>query len=87
MLTMFTRRQFVRAGAAAAATVLVPPVAAAKPRRRAGLVTDARFPQGVLSGDPSKIRSPYADAVRTMEFVMACNRSMETGLPVRVEHH
>jgi alkaline phosphatase D len=53
MLTMLTRRQFVRAGAAAAATVLVPPMAAAKPRRGPGLVTDARFPQGVLSGDPS----------------------------------
>jgi alkaline phosphatase D len=53
MLTMLTRRQLVRAGAAAAATVLVPPVAAARSRRPAGLVTDARFPQGVLSGDPT----------------------------------
>lgn len=52
-----------------------------------GVQCDRTFVDAVLTGDPSKIRSPYADAVRTMEFVMACNRSMETGLPVRVEHH
>ena len=51
-----------------------------------GVQCDRTFVDAVLSGDPSKIRSPYADAVRTMEFVMACNRSMETGLPVKVEH-
>lgn len=51
-----------------------------------GIQCDRTFVDAVLSGDPSKIRSPYADAVRTMEFVMACNRSMETGLPVKVEH-
>lgn len=52
-----------------------------------GVQCDRTFVDAVLTGDPSKIRSPYADAVRTMEFVMACNRSMETGLPVKVEHH
>ncbi len=52
-----------------------------------GVRCDRTFVDAVLSGDPSQIRSPYADAVRTMEFVMACNRSIETGCPVRVEHH
>ncbi len=52
-----------------------------------GIQCDRTFVDAVLSGDPSKIRSPYADAVRTMEFVMACNKSIETGLPVKVEHH
>lgn len=51
-----------------------------------GIQCDRTFVDAVLTGDDSKIRSPYADAVRTMEFVMACNRSMETGLPVKVEH-
>ncbi len=51
-----------------------------------GIRCDRTFVDAVLSGDPSQIRSPYADAVRTMEFVMACNKSIETGLPVRVEH-
>ena len=53
----------------------------------AGRICDRTFVDAVLTGDPSAIRSPYADAVRTMEFVMACNRSIETGEPVRVTHH
>ena len=32
--------------------------------------------------DRSLIRSPYADAVRTLEFVLACNESMATGKAV-----
>jgi len=52
----------------------------------AGVRCDRTFVDAVLTGDPSAIRSPYADAVRTMEFVMAINQSMETGRPVRVEH-
>lgn len=51
-----------------------------------GITCDRTFVDAVLSGDGSKIRSPYADAVKTMEFVLACNKSMETGLPVKVEH-
>lgn len=49
-----------------------------------GLVCDRTFVDAVLSGDPSKIRSPYADAYKSVAFTIACNRSMETGLPVKV---
>lgn len=50
----------------------------------AGVLCDRTFIDAVLTGDGSKIRSPYADAVKTLEFVMACNQSAETGLPVRM---
>ena len=49
-----------------------------------GVLCDRTFIDAVLTGDKSKIRSPYADAVKTLAFVLACNESMETGLPVRV---
>ena len=49
-----------------------------------GLVCDRTFIDAVLTGDASKIRSPYADAYKSVAFVMACNKSMETGLPVKV---
>ena len=51
-----------------------------------GIRCDRTFVDAVLTGDGSKIRSPYADAVRTMEFVLACNRSMESDAPVRIVH-
>ena len=51
-----------------------------------GVTCDRTFVDAVLTGDGSKIRSPYADAVKTMEFVMACNKSMETGKPVKIIH-
>jgi predicted dehydrogenase len=50
----------------------------------AGILCDRTFIDAVLTGDCSKIRSPYEDAVRTLEFVLACNRSMDTGLPVKI---
>ena len=53
----------------------------------AGRICDRTFVDAVLTGDPSAIRSPYADAVRTMEFVMAMNKSIETGMPVKVIHN
>ena len=40
--------------------------------------------QAVRTGDESGIRLHYGDAVRTLATVLACNRSHETGLPVRV---
>jgi len=51
----------------------------------AGFLCDRTFVDAVISGDSSKIRSPYADAVRTLAFTLACNQSMDTGLPVKVE--
>jgi predicted dehydrogenase len=51
-----------------------------------GLLCDRTFVDAALSGDPSKIRSPYGDAYRSVAFTLACNRSMETGLPVHVAY-
>lgn len=49
-----------------------------------GAVCDRTFIDAVITGDPSKIRSPLADAYRTVIFALSCNQSMETGLPVKV---
>lgn len=47
-------------------------------------VEDAAFLQAVQRGDASLLRSPYADAVKTLAFCLAANRSLETGEPVEV---
>ena len=47
---------------------------------------DRTFLDAVLSGDASKVRSPYADAYKSVAFTIACNKSMETGMPVKVEY-
>jgi myo-inositol 2-dehydrogenase/D-chiro-inositol 1-dehydrogenase len=52
----------------------------------AGDLCDRTFVEAVISGDPSKIRSPYADAVRSLAFGLACNQSMDSGLPVKVSN-
>lgn len=51
----------------------------------AGELCDRTFVDAVISGDASKIRSPYSDAMRSLAFTLSCNRSMDTGLPVKVE--
>ena len=51
----------------------------------AGVICDRTFIDAVLTGDGSKIRSSYRDALRSVAFTLACNQSMETGLPVKVE--
>ncbi len=51
----------------------------------AGIPCDRTFIEAVISGDGSKIRSPYADAFKSLSFTLACNQSMKTGLPVKVE--
>ena len=53
-----------------------------KAKNDAGVLCDRTFVDAVLTGDGAKIRSPYADAVRTLEFVLACNESMATGKAV-----
>lgn len=50
-----------------------------------GLIADRTFIEAVYTGDTSKIRSSYRDACRSLAFVLACNESMETGLPVKIE--
>lgn len=47
-------------------------------------IEDAAFVKAVASGDASTIRSPYADAVRTLAFCLAADRSLETGKPIKV---
>lgn len=49
-----------------------------------GTICDRTFIDAVITGDPSKIRSPYADAMKTVGFTLACNRSMETGEVVKL---
>ncbi len=51
----------------------------------AGVQCDRTFIEGVISGDGSKIRSSYRDAFKSVAFTLACNQSMDTGLPVKVE--
>jgi len=51
----------------------------------AGVLCDRTFIDGAISGDGSKIRSPYSDAVKSLAFTLACNKSMDTGLPVNVD--
>ena len=50
----------------------------------AGDLCDRTFVDAVLTGDASKIRSPYSDAIKTLEFVLACNKSMEENRPVSI---
>lgn len=49
-----------------------------------GSICDRTFIDAVITGDGSKIRSPYADALKSVEFTLACNKSMETGMPVKL---
>jgi myo-inositol 2-dehydrogenase/D-chiro-inositol 1-dehydrogenase len=49
------------------------------------LEEDRTFIRAIQTGDPSPIRSPYADAVKTLAVTLAANRSAETGEPVAVE--
>lgn len=51
----------------------------------AGILCDRTFIEAVISGDGSKVRSPYRDALKSLTFTMACNESMASGKPVKVE--
>lgn len=44
-----------------------------------GVTLDRTFMDAVKSGDGSRIRSPYADALKTLKLALAANESMETG--------
>ena len=50
----------------------------------AGIECDRTFLEAVISGDGSKILSPYEDAFRSVAFGLAANESMETGKAVKV---
>jgi len=44
-----------------------------------GITEDRTFIDAVKSGDGSRIKSPYADAIKTLKLGLACNESMDTG--------
>ena len=46
---------------------------------------DAAFLKAVRTGDPSEIRSSYADALKTLAVTLAANESLETGEVVRLD--
>lgn len=50
----------------------------------AGEVCDRTFVDAALTGDASKIRSSYRDALATVAFTLACNESMDKGEPVKI---
>ena len=55
------------------------------PEENSNLICDRTFIEAVISGDGGKIRSSYSDAVNSLAFALACNRSMEAGAPCKVE--
>jgi len=48
-------------------------------------IEDAAFIKAVATHNPNLVRSPYADACRTLAFCLAANRSLESGEAVEVE--
>ena len=49
-----------------------------------GPIAEQTFFTAALSGDPSRIRSPYSDGIKSVAFTMACNESMARGGVVQV---
>lgn len=49
-----------------------------------GMALDRTFIDAVKTGDTSKIRSPYADALKTLRFTLACNDSIDTGKVIQL---
>ena len=52
---------------------------------RAFAIEDAAFVNAVATGDPSALRSTYADAAKTLAISLAANESAETGEPIRLD--
>lgn len=50
-----------------------------------GTICDRTFVDAVISGDKSKILSPYSDAVKSLAFTLACNESLDKNAPVKVD--
>ena len=55
-----------------------------RPEGDCGMLCDHTFIEAVQTGDPSRIKSPYEDAVKSVLFTLAGNESMETGRAVKV---
>lgn len=50
-----------------------------------GMICDRTFIDAVRTGDGSAIRCNYRDGMKSVAIALACNKSMETGLPVVLE--
>ena len=46
------------------------------------VLEDEIFIDAVASGDASRIKSPYEDALKTHRITMAATKSIETGKPI-----
>ena len=49
-----------------------------------GLRSDRTFIDAVKAKDPTMVRSPYRDAMRSLAVTLAANESLETGKPIKV---
>ncbi len=49
-----------------------------------GVTEDRTFIDAVKSGDRSKIRSPYSDALKSLRLCLACNDSIDTGKVIQL---
>lgn len=49
-----------------------------------GMRADRIFIDAVKAKDPNMVRSPYADAVKSLQLTLAANQSIDSGLPVRL---
>lgn len=47
-------------------------------------IEDGAFIEAVKTGNANLLRSPYADALKSLAFCLAANKSLETGIPVEV---
>ena len=50
----------------------------------AGL-SERTFIEAAMAGDTKKVLCDYEDGLKSVAFALACNKSMETGLPVKVD--
>lgn len=51
----------------------------------AGVVCDRTFIDALITGDPSKIRSSYADGLKTVALTLACNMSIDSGEAIKFD--
>ena len=49
-----------------------------------GILEDRAFIDAVKKHDPTAVRSPYSDAIKSLKLGFAINKSMESGLPVKL---
>jgi predicted dehydrogenase len=50
-----------------------------------GVTEDRTFIDAIKTGDPSLIKSPYADACRSLALTLACNESLATGREITLD--